>query len=363
MLFRSTTIVMTVRIRATQSVTASAASTLVMTSPQTQITASATSGLGLTYTSTTPSICAVSGTGLITALAAGECVVRVTQAGSTTYAAASTTVTVQVVRAAQSISAPGSVTAVIGNAAVSIGASSSVGLALTYTSLTPQFCLSSAGGFVSAVALGDCQVQISQSGNIIYAPADNVIILVAIRNGQTITASQLNGLILGTSATISANSSSGLGLTFTSTTPLICGVDSSGRVVTLMTGTCQIRLSQAGDSVWAASEKLISFAVVAPRPTVVTKVVAVTQIVSATTAKAKYTWARPVNHVYSLPTSYVIKWRTITSGGVASAWRQITVTRQLWYSPMLKRGLTLVVQIAANGPGGVGPVIKTTRKL
>ena len=88
----ATTIVMTVRIRATQSVTASAASTVVMTSPQTQITASATSGLGLTYTSTTPSICAVSGTGLITALAAGECVVRVTQAGSTTYAAASTTV-------------------------------------------------------------------------------------------------------------------------------------------------------------------------------------------------------------------------------------------------------------------------------
>lgn len=356
-------IVMTVRIRATQTVSASAASTIVMTSPQAQITASSTSGLGLTFATTTPSVCAVSSSGLITALSAGECSVTVSQAGSTTYAAASTTVVLMVMRATQTITAPNSLTAVIGAAAVSIGGTSSAGLALAYTSLTPQFCLSSSSGVITAVALGDCQVQISQAGTTIYAPASDITLVVAIRNGQTITASQLNGLILGTSATIAASSSSGLGLTFTSGAPLVCAVDGSGRVTTLMTGTCQIRLSQTGDSVWAATEKLISFVVVAPRPTVVTKVVAVTQIVSATTAKVKYTWARPLNKAFSLPTAYVIKWRTITASGTASAWKQVTITKQLWYSPILKRGLTLVVQIAASGPGGVGPVVKTSRKL
>ena len=54
--------------------------------------------------------------------------------------------------------------------------------------------------------------------------------------------------------TVSASASSGLAVTYTSTTTGVCTVGSSSGVVSFVTvGTCSITVSQAGDANWNAA--------------------------------------------------------------------------------------------------------------
>ncbi len=69
---------------------------------------------------------------------------------------------------------------------------------------------------------------------------------------QTITFTSAPALILGASATVSANASSGLPIEFSSDTPAICSIDATSGVVTAMTaGTCVIAANQSGNSTYA----------------------------------------------------------------------------------------------------------------
>src|SRR5208283_2365901 len=70
---------------------------------------------------------------------------------------------------------------------------------------------------------------------------------------QTITFGTLSNQVLGTAPfTVSATASSGLAVSFASTTPAVCTV--SGATVTLVAvGTCTIQATQAGDANYVAA--------------------------------------------------------------------------------------------------------------
>ena len=76
------------------------------------------------------------------------------------------------------------------------------------------------------------------------------------KDNQTITFNPLANRTLGDSpVSVSATASSGLTVTFSSTTPSVCTV--AGTVVTLLTtGTCWIDADQAGDSTWSAAPRV-----------------------------------------------------------------------------------------------------------
>jgi len=89
-----------------------------------------------------------------------------------------------------------------------------------------------------------------------------------VASGQTITFSALGNITLGgTAPTLAATASSGLTLSYTSTTTSVCTV--SGSSITVLTaGTCSITASQAGDATYGAAANVSkSFTITAPAVT------------------------------------------------------------------------------------------------
>src|SRR5208283_1592808 len=101
---------------------------------------------------------------------------------------------------------------------------------------------------------GTCTIFALQSGNATYsAAALQQTSAVAQQTGQTIAFGALSNQVLGTAPfTVSATASSGLAVSFASTTPAVCTV--SGATVTLAAGgTCTIQATQAGNANYAAA--------------------------------------------------------------------------------------------------------------
>ena len=137
-----------------------------------------------------------------------------------------------------------------GTAAVSASASS--GLAVTFSSTTPGIC-TIGGSTVTAVAPGTCTIAADQAGNSTYAQAPQVIqnISVIFDPNQTISFGAAPALVLYGTATVSASASSGLPVTYSSTTPLVCSVISASGIVTDLTmGDCIIAANQAGNGLY-----------------------------------------------------------------------------------------------------------------
>ncbi len=140
-----------------------------------------------------------------------------------------------------------------GNAPFTVSATASSGLAISFSSLTTSVCTVSATT-VTLVAAGTCTVRASQAGNATYAAAPNVDRSFTVaKAAQSITFAALAGRRLDqTPFTVTATASSGLAVTFSSTTTSICTV--SVNTVTLKAvGTCTIRAAQAGDANYNAA--------------------------------------------------------------------------------------------------------------
>jgi hypothetical protein len=104
------------------------------------------------------------------------------------------------------------------------------------------------------VAVGTCTIQATQAGNSNYAAATPVNQSFQVTQAsQTISFGALSNEALGTAPfTVSATASSGLPVSFASTTQSVCTV--SGATVTLVAvGTCTIQATQAGNSNYAAA--------------------------------------------------------------------------------------------------------------
>ena len=137
-----------------------------------------------------------------------------------------------------------------GTATVSAVASS--GLAVTYSSISADVCsVDNGSGLVTAITVGNCIIAANQPGNGRYAPAPQVTLTLPVLfdPNQTISFGAAPALNLFSTATVSAIASSGLPVTYSSTTPTICTVDgTSGLVTDLTAGVCVIAADQQGDA-------------------------------------------------------------------------------------------------------------------
>lgn len=229
----------------------------------TTASATATSALAVTFSSTTSNICTVSGN-TVTGVAAGTCTIAADQAGNVSYsAAAQVTQSIQVTpppllgQSIGTISFSPSALTVGGTSTASAVASS--GLAATFTSTTPNICTVS-GSTVTAVAAGTCTIAADQAGSGTYSAAAEVTASIQVtvpiltQTIGTISFSPAT-LTVGGTSTVSATATSGLAVTFSSTTPGICFV--SGSTVTgIAAGSCTIAANQAGNGSYSAATQV-----------------------------------------------------------------------------------------------------------
>jgi hypothetical protein len=214
------------------------------------VSATSTSGLPVSFNSQTTSVCTVSGT-TVTLVAVGQCTIQSTQAGNATYGVATpVNESFQVTLASQTITFGALSNQTYGAAPYPITATASSGLPVNFVLTTTTVCLVS-GSTVTIVGIGTCTIQATQPGNAIYAVATPVSQSFQVTQGsQTITFGALSNKAYGEAPfQISATASSGLAVSFASTTTTVCMV--SGATVTLVGGgQCTIQATQLGNVDW-----------------------------------------------------------------------------------------------------------------
>jgi hypothetical protein len=131
---------------------------------------------------------------------------------------------------------------------------------VSFTSNTPAIC-TVAGATVTPQSTGACNITSTQAGNATYYAAADVARSFAIKGTQTITFNQPSDLTLGNNVDLTATASSGLAVSYTSSTTDVCTV--AGNTVTSQSaGACTITASQAGDTNFlAAADVARSFAI------------------------------------------------------------------------------------------------------
>ena len=138
---------------------------------------------------------------------------------------------------------------------VSLSATASSGLPVIFSSSTPAICTVYGSIYVTLPASGTCIIQANQPGNTSYAVAPTVTQNIMINLlPQTITFGPITTQALNSPAPVAlaATASSGLLVSFISTTPTTCSV--SGSTATLLAdGTCTIQATQPGNGTYYAA--------------------------------------------------------------------------------------------------------------
>ena len=217
------------------------------------LSATASSGLPVSFASESPLVCAVSGT-TATMSATGTCVLEATQTGDSLYLPVNTVEEVAVGGESQTIAFANPGTQTVGTP-LTLSATATSGLTVSFASQTTSVCTVS-GATAKFLEAGPCTIQATQAGNTIYAAAAPVsqsfTVNAASLTAQTITFNNPGAQTVGTPLTLVATASSGLTVSFASTTQSVCTV--SGTAVTLVaSGTCAIQATQAGNTTYAAA--------------------------------------------------------------------------------------------------------------
>jgi hypothetical protein len=145
----------------------------------------------------------------------------------------------------------------MGSGPYTLVATSTSGLTVTFASSTPAVCTVSVAT-ATWVTAGTCKITASQAGNTTYAAATPVPQSFTVaKQPQTITFGAIANQGPGVTIHLSATASSGLPVSFGSTTPTTCSVSgnttSGFTATTLAVGNCGIWASQAGNAVYAAA--------------------------------------------------------------------------------------------------------------
>lgn len=235
------------------------------------LAATSTSGLTVAFASSTPSVCTVNNAAL-TLVGLGTCTVNASQAGNTSYlAAAPVSNSFAVGVGAQTITFVSPGNQVLGTTPAALVATSTSGLSVAFDSTTPSVCAAS-GNTLTLVTAGTCTVAASQAGNANYSSATAVshsFAVAAALTAQTITFTAPGNQVMGVApAPLVATSTSGLAVSFVSTTLNVCTV--SGTTLSLVTfGTCTVAASQGGNATFAAATAVQnSFSVAAAAQTI-----------------------------------------------------------------------------------------------
>jgi hypothetical protein len=234
------------------------------------LNATASSGLAVSYASSTTSVCTVSGS-TVTFVAAGTCTITASQAGNGTYSAAtpvSQSFTVNAATLKSQTITFGTIAAQTVGTTLTLTATASSTLAVTYASSTSSIC-SVSGSMATFLASGTCTITASQGGNSTYSAATPVSQSFTVNGqAQTITFGTIATQTVGTPLTLTATASSGLGVSYASSTTSVCTV--SGSTATFVAaGTCTITASQAGSSTYSAAASVTQSFTVQAAQTVV----------------------------------------------------------------------------------------------
>jgi hypothetical protein len=222
--------------------------------PPITLSASASSDLPVSFGSTTAATCTVSGD-QVALVMTGRCAIKATQPGNATFAPATPVIQAfTITKDAQNITFGALSNQPINAAPFTVSAMASSGLPVGFSSTTTTTCTVSADT-VMLVAAGRCAIKASQAGNVDYDGATPVTQAFTITKlTQTIDFPSLQNQTLGTAPfTISATASSGLTVSFASTTTTVCTV--TGDTVTLVaTGHCSIKATEAGNGTYDAAK-------------------------------------------------------------------------------------------------------------
>jgi hypothetical protein len=146
---------------------------------------------------------------------------------------------------------------------LTLDATASSGLPVTYTSETATICTVS-GATATFLLAGSCTIDANQAGNDIFTAAaqeSQSFTVNLVLTPQTITFANPGSQLYGSTLTLGATASSGLPVTYTSTTTSICTVSGSSATF-IDIGTCTIEANQAGNSTYATAPQVtVSFAV------------------------------------------------------------------------------------------------------
>jgi uncharacterized protein YhjY with autotransporter beta-barrel domain len=267
---------------ASASTTPQSAQTITFANPGAQnfgttptLTATASSGLPVSFTSSTTGVCTITSGGTLTFVTAGTCSINANQAGNGTYLPApqvSQTFTVNgIVPGAPII---GSATAGDQQATVNFTAPASSG----GSSITSYTATSSPGGFTGVCAASPCTVTglvngtaytftVTATNGVGTGNASAASNAVTPKGSQTINFANPGTQNFGTTPTLTATSTSGLPVAFSSSTAAVCTVTSGGIVTTVTPGTCTINANQSGNGAYlpaAQVSQTFSIAGVAP---------------------------------------------------------------------------------------------------
>jgi sugar lactone lactonase YvrE len=242
------------------------------------LSATSTSGLPVGFLSTTKSVCSVSGSistsWSVSFIAPGECSIEAYQWGNSSYSAATFAFQNFYVHGqAQTISFAAIATPVYSGNSVTLAATASSSLAVSFISTTPTICtVSNSGGWsASLINGGTCTIEATQAGNATYAAATPVKqSFIVSRTPQAISFPAITQPVyVGGAVTPAATASSGLAVSYVSTTPAICTISGSGTAWTinlLASGQCTVEAEQAGNTLYAIAPSVTQHFFVHPAP-------------------------------------------------------------------------------------------------
>jgi hypothetical protein len=215
------------------------------------------------------SFCEISGSTLTAIAAGGSCTVTATMAGDANYLPVSADVVVNTIKAEQAaltaIATPSSI-AFDADSALSTSGGSGTG-AVSYAVTTGGANCSIAASTLTGIGIGTCTVTATQAGDANYEAATATVEVTVTQAAQTISFGANPGplSVSGPSGSVSASASSGLAVSYASSTPSVCTVDSGSGALTIVTaGDCVITADQAGDVNYQAAPQASQTVEIAP---------------------------------------------------------------------------------------------------
>ncbi|MGI8751555.1 MAG: Ig-like domain repeat protein [Acidimicrobiales bacterium] len=232
--------------------------------------ATASSGLAVSYMSSTPAVCTITSAGKLHAVTAGTCTVTASQAGDSNYLAATpVTDTFSIAAAATSTTLTSSANPAVSGQTVTYTATVSPvadgGTVTFFDGTTP---ITSCGTpTVDIAGHATCQVTYANtsgsphsitaaySGDSNFAASTSAALVETVNPAaQTISFPAPTGVTVGQAdSALGATASSGLAVSYTSSTPAVCTITSAGKLHAVTAGTCTVTASQAGNSNYLAA--------------------------------------------------------------------------------------------------------------
>ena len=252
----------------------SVASSYLLSATAPTLTTTAQGSGNKTFSSSTPTVCSVdSSTGVVEFDAVGSCTITASIAPDAVYATATSAVTFAITADAGVASgAPSSGTLLPQTLTISSVASSYLLSATaptltttaqgsgnkTFSSSTPTVCsVDSSTGVVEFDAVGSCTITASIAPDAVYATATSAVTFAITPDllSQSLTLIGLGAsyMLARTPPTLSVDKLGTGTVTFESSAPTICTVDSSSVLVLVAVGTCTLTARITADAKYAAA--------------------------------------------------------------------------------------------------------------